>query len=550
MPNGSPNDHQPSDVGNALVENVLSIPSLSTVCSGLLADGDLQSEVSGIRCDPALSSLTGPFLVHTDGHEPSLLPPMISASSEGEGTCLQSTKTPHPPERHAALSRSLLLQSSHASYNAYNNNTSGSGSKLVTDETLTSHAENFAFSHKNTPIDFARDHYSISQIDYTEASHLFQAVCHTSFTMRPFSVLYQQDSVSQDLGIEDFNSSPSSSPSMSSSYMLSSSPIPSSSPPSQPSFQTPPISPPLSPIKDTRVAAEDSSNSVALSDDATTNTDDKTGFSNDSNKEQRKLDSNDVDAHRLKSTNGIPHPKRPTIAAHRLQLKKLAKPFRSPVLPHAPKLESKPKASVTNLRADAVLSTPKEGDSQEHAPSSSDSKIKYRTARAATQFKSPLFASNALDGSSLVRLTPTIQALERKLQILKRAVKVREDVQEEVLEGLVKKWTEAGREVAWEVWNLVKDNASSDGSHGNSQSSKKRTFKGSWGWESPGDAKKPKGEEMERNWGWDVVPISSRSEEEEEEDVPKHTLGTMLRQFGVAADTLGWDDEEGSFIDR
>ena len=284
--------------------------------------------------------------------------------------------------------------------------------------------------------------------------------------------------------------------------------------------------------------AEDSSNTVALSNDATTNA------------EQRKLDTSDMDAHRLNFRNGVPHPKRPTIAAHRLQQKKLAKPFRSPVLPQAPKLESKPKASLTDLRADAVLSTPKEGGSQDHVPFSSDSKIKYRTTRAGTQFKSPLSASNALDNSSLVRLTPTIQALERKLQILKRAVKVREDVQEEVLEGLVRKWTEAGREVAWEVWNLVKDNASSDEGHVNSQSSKKRTFKSSWGWESPCDAKRPRSEEMERNWGWDVVPISSRSEEEEEEEAPRHTLGTMLRQLGVAADTLGWDDEEDSFIDR
>lgn len=193
MPNYSSSDHQPTDVGNALIDNVLSIPSPSTVYSGLLADGDLQSEVPGIQRDPAFSSLPGPFLLHTDGHEPSLLPPVILASSEGTSDdCLQSTITPHLPERHAALSRSLLLRSSHASYNAYNNNTSGSGSELVTDETLTSHAENFACSHKNTPIDFAPDHYSISQIDYTEASHLFQApspVCHTSFTMRPFSLL-------------------------------------------------------------------------------------------------------------------------------------------------------------------------------------------------------------------------------------------------------------------------------------------------------------------------------------------------------------------------
>jgi hypothetical protein len=257
--------------------------------------------------------------------------------------------------------------------------------------------------------------------------------------------------------------------------------------------------------------------------------------------------------------NGTPYPKRPSIAAHRLQQKKLAQPFRSPVLPQASKVESKSKTLATDLKAEAVSSyspPPKKGDGQEHVSSSSvtlDGKIKYRTTRAANQFKSPLSAPNMLSNSSLVRLTPTIQALERKLQILKRAVKVREDVQEEVLEGLVKKWTEAGREIAWEVWDLVKDNANSDGGHGNSQNGKKRAFRGSWGWESPGDAKKPRGEEMERNWGWDVVPISSRGEEEEEEEeeeLPKHTLGTMLMQLGIAADTLGWNDEEGSFIDR
>jgi hypothetical protein len=200
MPNYSPSSHQPTDVGNALIDNVLSIPGPSIVYPGLLADGNLQSEVPGIQCDPALSSLPRPFLAHfkmdnhttTDGHEPSLLPPELASSEGTSDDCLQSTTNPHLLEKRAALSRSLLLKSSHALCNAYDNNTSGSGSELVTDETLTSHAENFTFSHKNTPIDFARDHYSISQIDYTEASHLFQApslVCHTSFTVRVFSVL-------------------------------------------------------------------------------------------------------------------------------------------------------------------------------------------------------------------------------------------------------------------------------------------------------------------------------------------------------------------------
>jgi len=296
---------------------------------------------------------------------------------------------------------------------------------------------------------------------------------------------------------------------------------------------------------------------ATLSDATTPNTESKARLSKESDVEQKRLDS-DVDAHQLKSMNAIPYPKRPTIAAHRLQQKKLAQPFRSPVLLQVPKVEPKPKASATDLRVDTVVSrttTPKEDEtSQEQAPLSSptlNGKIRYRTTRAATQFKSPLSVSNALDDSSLVRLTPTIQALERKLQILKRAVKVREDVQEEVLEGLVKKWSEAGREVAWEVWNLVKDNVNSDGGHGNSQSSnqgKKRTFEGSWGCS---DAKRLRGEERERNWGWDVVPISGRSEDEEGGDEePKHSLGTMLMQLGVAVDTLGWNEEEGTFIDK
>jgi hypothetical protein len=37
-------------------------------------------------------------------------------------------------------------------------------------------------------------------------------------------------------------------------------------------------------------------------------------------------------------------------------------------------------------------------------------------------------------------------------------VKVKEDCEEEILSGLIQKWTEAGREIAWEVWGVVKEN--------------------------------------------------------------------------------------------
>lgn len=176
MPNYSPSGHQPTGVGNSSIDNVSSILNPSNVYSGL------QSEVPDIQRDAAFSSLSSPLLAHLivnhtiiDDQEPSMLAPESLVAGEGTShdDCFQSTVTPHLSVRQAVRSRSLLLKSSHASYDVYNNNdTTGSGSELVTDEALTSHAENFARSHKNTPIDFAPDH---SQIDHTEESYLFQA---------------------------------------------------------------------------------------------------------------------------------------------------------------------------------------------------------------------------------------------------------------------------------------------------------------------------------------------------------------------------------------
>jgi hypothetical protein len=146
-------------------------------------------------------------------------------------------------------------------------------------------------------------------------------------------------------------------------------------------------------------------------------------------------------------------------------------------------------------------------------------------------------------------------------------LKVREDLQEVILNGLVKKWTEAGREVAWEVWDNVKDNATSEGDKGSLMKGKKRAIEESWGWDESGNSKKPK---EDRNWGWDAVPVSDRGgdetepekggetiaelrereEEADEEDVPHATVGTMLIQLGIAPETLGWDEEEGTFVDK
>jgi hypothetical protein len=194
------------------------------------------------------------------------------------------------------------------------------------------------------------------------------------------------------------------------------------------------------------------------------------------------------------------------------------------------------------------------------------------TPRAAKQFKSPLslspFSSSGSSSVSAVQLAPTIQSLERKIQALKRAIKVKRDGEEQELEGLIKKWKDVGREVAWEVWGLVKDSnmggdqegwRKNDGMRGKEKG--KRGFEEGWGWdENDGASKRAKVEER-KNWGWDTDDRNERgiegfdkyreSEEEVEEEVvesEEDTLGTMLRQFGIAPETLGWNEEEGDFM--
>lgn len=167
--------------------------------------------------------------------------------------------------------------------------------------------------------------------------------------------------------------------------------------------------------------------------------------------------------------------------------------------------------------------------------------------RAAGQFKSPLAptAPAASSSSSLlrpaavsgVRLTPTIQSLERKLQVTKRAVKILEDGERDGLRDLAKKWREVGRDVAWEVWMLVKDQVNNgDGAAGSS---------GGWGY----DGQKEYGWDNEAGKG-DEDGAKGRYEVEEEEERREETMGSMLRKMGIAPETLGWDDDREEWVDE
>ncbi|KAG5646438.1 hypothetical protein DXG03_003488 [Asterophora parasitica] len=265
----------------------------------------------------------------------------------------------------------------------------------------------------------------------------------------------------------------------------------------------------------------------------------------------------------------LPNPKRSTIAAQKLQHKKLTTPFRSPLMkrpktnPVLPVGLPPPMPSLSLRTAESATTA---DETLDPAPSvlpdleMTDSKKRHRTRRASAQFKSPLSFDASAKVASSVRMTPTIQALERRLHLLKRAVKVKHDGEHEMLRALARKWIEAGREVAWEVWDLVKDSASSEDQGRGSQSQGKAgntAFADSWGWSEKGE---------ERNWGWSVEPVemgdamddttaaedsTGAYECDDQDDQKKQdTLGTMLMQLGIAPETLGWNEDDGVFHDE
>ncbi|KAL0581948.1 hypothetical protein V5O48_000005 [Marasmius crinis-equi] len=281
-----------------------------------------------------------------------------------------------------------------------------------------------------------------------------------------------------------------------------------------------------------------------------------------------------------------PAPKRPTFASQNKTYKKLATPFRPPVMT-VPKKEDYAKPAMTVVAFTATptpratllpastkpspdLQALKAKENEKRNAFVSDKK-KHRTVRAGAQFKSPLTAAAAASaGKSSIRLTPSIQMLERKVQLLKRAVKVKNEQEEETLKDLIKTWTEAGREVSYELFELAREREGSAPASGGSWGGGGiRKFEDSWGWSTQEGAKRVKTEDVDGNWGWttsdstmseggqevevidaDEEPEPDAKDDYEEEDKPEATIGTMLRQLGVDPNIFGWDDNESTFVDK
>jgi hypothetical protein len=157
-------------------------------------------------------------------------------------------------------------------------------------------------------------------------------------------------------------------------------------------------------------------------------------------------------------------------------------------------------------------------------------------------------------------MTPTVQALEAKVMTLKRAIKVKNEDDEATLEDLTRKWRNAGQEVAYELFQLIKENMDDEGNwmSQNSSTSKKRKFEDSWGWQdSSGSSKAGR---FENSWGWDEASnrqeteghtetVTPEEREQGEQENPEQTLGLMLRQLGIDPKTLGWNEADEVFVD-
>jgi hypothetical protein len=234
-----------------------------------------------------------------------------------------------------------------------------------------------------------------------------------------------------------------------------------------------------------------------------------------------------------------PAPRHATLASQKLSRKKLAAPFRSPLQTRiASTLPTTPAPLVEDGTQGQIVGEPRaeyqtKPKSAKAAPAGAQKPIQtiVRSSRAAAQFRSPLVKVPEHASRPLVLPNQAIMDLERKLTLLRRAIKIKRDGDEGHLERLAKKWRDAGREAAYELWGIVRDLGTEGG--------------------------EMRGKGNENGWGWDDKGERGRSREEgldaeegEQAEKQESTLGVMLRKLGIAPETLGWNDEEEAFVDN
>ena len=232
----------------------------------------------------------------------------------------------------------------------------------------------------------------------------------------------------------------------------------------------------------------------------------------------------------MSSPQSAPAPRRATLASQKLSRKKLAAPFRSPLPSKSITAKVVTPMSQAEVPRKQIVKGPQA--KREALPSvvcPRPQKTLVRTSRAAAQFRSPLLKTLDHEPRPLVLPSQAIMTLERKLTLLRRAVKIKRDGDESHLEHLAIKWRDAAREAAYELWSIVRD-LSTEGSEvrGNSRDA-------GWGWE-------------ERD-GHGHGTTANDAEDEEDGAQRENNLGVMLRKLGIAPETLGWSEEGETFAD-
>jgi hypothetical protein len=126
-------------------------------------------------------------------------------------------------------------------------------------------------------------------------------------------------------------------------------------------------------------------------------------------------------------------------------------------------------------------------------------------------FKSPLSSLSSSTTKSLS--SPNIQSMERRLQLLKRAVKIKAGEEEEKLEQLITKWRSVGREVSWEIWSVVRNQGQDNGwgVEAPEQRPGLGSHERSWGWDNTDGDKKEGG--FESNWGYAIIDENGSGED-------------------------------------
>ena len=298
-----------------------------------------------------------------------------------------------------------------------------------------------------------------------------------------------------------------------------------------------------------------------------------------------------------------PNPKRHTTLGQKRAYKKLIQPFRSPLVNIEDVLAgkdgvyasgrafpaSKPLGNVkAEPKGEFEFAAGAMGGSESSYDNPSEPReltaTKDRTANAGKPFKALVVQPGAAVASLGVKTTgSTLQVLQARVQKLKQAIKIKSDREkagdERHLGALVSKWRTVGREVAWLVWDTVKDVDPGDSlkvapargrwdgdevlpNKAIRQSLANDGFKAGWGWDTDSKRESGRYDGLDSSWGWGdkkerelVDENGERTEEGEKIEVDEeaalimnHSLGTMLRHLGIDPETLGWDEDEGDFI--